>query len=153
MNLALRISDLLSLKFEDFSGDVLTVREQKTKKMREIPINKTVREIVERRRAEHPTHTYLFQSTSNRAKSLTEDKPINRSGVSRAFKEVGEMASVRVHLGTHSMRKTFGHNLYNNGVSIERICKLLNHSSPAVTMRYIGITDEEISSLYVAHEI
>lgn len=153
VNMALRIGDLLALTFEDMKGDVLVVNEQKTGKARSVEIAPQVKEIVKRRRSDHPDHVYLFQSTSNRVKNSPEPKPMNRSGVSRAFKEVGEMASIGVHLGTHSMRKTWGHALYSQGVSIERIASSLNHSTPAVTMRYIGITKQEISNLHIKFAI
>lgn len=158
VNVALRISDLLSLRFEDFEDDTLVVTEQKTGKRRYIPIGKVVRDIVERRRRDNPTHVYLFQSDSNRARGMDEPKPMNRSGVSRAFKEIGELESMKaqfgkVRLGTHSMRKTRGYQLYRAGRSIEEICKLLNHSSPATTMRYIGITRQQVDELYTKYEI
>ena len=38
--------------------------------------------------------------------------------------------------------------MYNGGSSIELICKVLNHSSPAVTMAYIGITQSEVDATY-----
>lgn len=47
------------------------------------------------------------------------------------------------NLGTHSMRKTFGYHLYKNGVGLELIQVLLNHSSPKITLRYIGIEQED----------
>ena len=146
LNLALRISDLLTLTYEDVSGEKLKLIEGKTKKPREIVINKNAREIIDRRRSQHPEHTYLFQSDSNRSKAMKQ--PINRSVVSRKFKEVGEQASINLHLNTHSMRKTRGWMMHSSGVSIEQICKVLNHSTPAVTMAYIGITQADIDRTY-----
>lgn len=63
--------------------------------------------------------------------------------MANAFKAVGDEMSLQ--LGTHSMRKTRGWLMYNGGSSIELICKVLNHSSPAVTMAYIGITKAEVT--------
>ncbi|MAD46396.1 MAG: integrase [Oceanospirillaceae bacterium] len=146
LNLALRISDLLSLTYEDVSGEKLKIVEGKTNKLREIVINQAARQVIERRRARHPDHIYLFQSDSNRSRTMI--KPIDRSVVSRKFKEVGEQNSIKMHLNTHSMRKTRGWMMHQAGVSIEQICKVLNHSSPAVTMAYIGITQADIDRTY-----
>ncbi len=66
--------------------------------------------------------------------------------VANAFKAVGNEMSLQ--LGTHSMRKTRGWLMYNGGSSIELICKVLNHSSPAVTVVYIGITQTEVDATY-----
>ncbi len=47
-------------------------------------------------------------------------------------------------IGTHSLRKTFGYLLYSSGASITLIQKLLNHSSPEITLAYIGITQDDM---------
>ena len=73
-------------------------------------------------------------------------KAVSRIAVANAFKAVGDEMSLQ--LGTHSMRKTRGWLMYNGGASIELICKVLNHSSPAVTMAYIGITKAEVDATY-----
>ncbi|MOA18625.1 hypothetical protein D3C78_1389570 [compost metagenome] len=46
------------------------------------------------------------------------------------------------------MRKTRGWLMYSGGTPLEVICKVLNHSSPAVTMVYIGLTQAEIDATY-----
>jgi len=51
------------------------------------------------------------------------------------------------------MRKTRGYAMYDAGRSIESICKVLNHSTPAVTMRYIGIDQRDIDQSYVEFEL
>ncbi|MBN3964317.1 tyrosine-type recombinase/integrase [Pseudomonas gregormendelii] len=142
VNTALRISDLLSLPFADVKGDKLVIVESKTGKSRTIHLNSSAKAIIERRMKAHPDHAFLFQVDSNRAKN----KPVSRVAVATAFKAVGD--ELGIQLGTHSMRKTRGWLMYSAGVSIEMICKVLNHSSPAVTMAYIGITQAEVDATY-----
>ena len=60
-----------------------------------------------------------------------------------AAQEVG----IREKVGTHTMRKTYGYQLFKQGVDITRIQKMLNHSSPEITLAYIGITKDETDSL------
>ena len=43
--------------------------------------------------------------------------------------------------------------MFTDGVPIEKISKVLNHSAPAVTMAYLGITKEEILDTYLAYEL
>src|SRR6056297_1958302 len=48
----------------------------------------------------------------------------------------------------HSQRKTFGYiQRMHYGVGFELLCKRFNHSSPAVTMRYLGIEDKEVNGM------
>ncbi|WP_168044665.1 hypothetical protein [Ectothiorhodospira sp. PHS-1] len=67
--------------------------------------------------------------------------------MARVLKAVGERRSIDLKLSTHSMRKIRDWTMHNAGKPIELICMALNHSSPAVTMRYLGITQEEVHAL------
>ena len=149
INLSLRISDLLSIKYDDLDLDnrILKLKEQKTGKSKEIRLNNTVIDIVEKRRNAMPDDIYLFQVHSNRS----SNKPVSRQMVARKFKEVGE--TMNMSISTHSMRKTRGFAMWNDGVPVEMISKVLNHSTPAVTMAYIGITKQEVLDTYDRYEL
>jgi integrase len=71
--------------------------------------------------------------------------------VAKAFSEVGSIVGVK--LGTHSMRKSRGWAMYSDGVPIEMIAKVLNHSSPSVTMAYLGITKKQVMDTYLEYEL
>ena len=49
----------------------------------------------------------------------------------------------------HTMRKTFGYHAYKKGMDITIIQKLLNHSSPSITLSYIGITRDDLDNVYL----
>lgn len=54
----------------------------------------------------------------------------------------------RSSIGTHSFRKMFATKCYEaSGNDIELVRRLLQHSSVAVTRRYIGISDEKVESV------
>ncbi len=142
LNVALRISDLLTITMAEALTGKIKLVEGKTGKPRTVPLNDKARAIVQRRAASHPDAIYLFEVNSNRAK----DKPVSRIAVAKAFKAVGD--ELGIHLGTHSMRKTRGWVMHSAGISIEMICKVLNHSSPAITMAYIGLTQSETDATY-----
>ncbi|HFR4131379.1 tyrosine-type recombinase/integrase [Raoultella ornithinolytica] len=146
LNLALRISDLLALTYKDVAGMEIRITEGKTKKARVIPINEKARDIINRRHAAYPEDVFLFQSRSNRVKNLAA-RPVSRESASRAFSEAGEMVTDK-NIGTHSARKCRGRALWERGVPIETISKMLNHSSPAVTMTYLDITQDEVNQTY-----
>ena len=48
----------------------------------------------------------------------------------------------------HSLRKTFGYQAYKQGIDITLLNSLFQHSSQAVTLRYIDITQENINDVY-----
>jgi integrase len=71
--------------------------------------------------------------------------------VALAFQQVGE--ELKLALGTHSMRKTRGYFLYQSTKDIGRVMKMLRHSSEGVTLRYIGITQDDVDKDFVSLEI
>lgn len=109
--------------------------------------------IVRERLENYPNNEWLFQSESPRNNRRLASKPINRRSVARVFEDVGKSIAPKVQLGTHSMRKTRGYAMHTSGRSIEEICKVLNHSHPAITMRYIGLTQDQIDRSFTEFEL
>jgi len=151
LNLALRISDLLSIKFDDIHDDRLIIKEGKTGKLANIQLNQKALKTIKQIQADHPNHVYLFQSYRNKQSLNKAPKPLTRRAVSEAFAMIGQ--EVNVQLGTHSMRKTRGYHLYQNTKDIARVMKMLRHSSEGVTLRYIGITQADVDRDFVELEI
>lgn len=108
LNLALRISDLLAIKFSDIDGDRLNIIEQKTGKRASIKLNPKTLALIEAIHQRHPEHIYLFQShrSSQVKDQQAPAKPLTRRAVAKAFAFVGD--DIKLALGTHSMRKTRG---------------------------------------------
>lgn len=70
---------------------------------------------------------------------------------SRVYKVLKEAASVMgiENFGTHSLRKTWGYWTYKiSKYNIGLIMDTFNHSSPNITLRYIGINQDQKDELY-----
>ncbi|WP_110952978.1 site-specific integrase [Anaerosinus massiliensis] len=149
INSGLRISDLLQLTIDDVRGkDRITIREQKTNKTKDFPLSDTCKKAIgEYFKTTGLTEGVLFSSRKSSGSKGTG--AISRQQaydiISSAAKEVG----IKDAIGTHTLRKTFGYHAYKAGVGIEVIQKLLNHSAPSVTLRYIGITQEQLDNVYI----
>ena len=150
-NMSLRISDLLGVTYTnlDTKNRLYELVEGKTGKKRQIRLNSKVLDIIERRRKAYPDDKYVFQVHSNRTAGVV--KPVSRISVSRNFKYTGEKLGLTIN--THSMRKSRGWAMFSDGVPIEKISKVLNHSTPAVTMRYLGISKQEVLDTYDTYEL
>jgi integrase len=158
INTALRISDLLSLTLGDVLNEkgkvaeTVTMKEKKTGKTKEFPINKAIREALTSylptfgKSGELPDlASPLFPSRKGKEKS----RPITRRRALQILKEAGEAVGLE-NIGTHSLRKTFGYHVYQKtGGNLGLVQKLLNHSSGADTLRYIGIDREEMDNTYL----
>lgn len=151
LNLALRISDLLSIKFTDIQDERLIIYEGKTGKRAEIKLNAKTMILINDIKLTYPHHIYLFQSHRNQQSINRAPGPLTRRAVSKAFELIGEELNLR--LGTHSMRKTRGYHLYHKTKDIARVMKMLRHSSEGTTLRYIGITQEDVDRDFIELEL
>ncbi len=158
INTGLRISDILALKWESFitgggrllkTGDQLNVVEIKTKKVKSFVINRSVAEAL---KLYHDSLANVNPDDPVFSSRKTDDgslQPITRIAAWQMLNRYANMVGLNDGIGTHTLRKTFGYHLYKKGVALEYIQKMLNHSSPAITLRYIGITQEQLNNIYV----
>ena len=144
VNSGLRISDLLNLQVEDVRGkDRITLREKKTGKTKDFPLSDSSQKILDDYlRTKSLTTGPLFPSRKGTA-------AISRVQAYLIINEAAKAVGIKDAIGTHTLRKTFGYWAYQQGIDITRIQQLLNHSSPGITLRYIGITKEELDNIYI----
>jgi site-specific recombinase XerD len=145
INTGLRISDILALKIADVSTvDRLELREKKTNKKRTIALSKKTCRLIEqylhRERPGAKAQEPLFRSQKG-------GKSISRQHAYEILNEAARAVGITEHIGTHSLRKTFGYFAYKQGIDLAMIQKLLNHSSQTETLRYIGITQEQMDEV------
>ncbi|MGG0718709.1 site-specific integrase [Robertmurraya massiliosenegalensis] len=137
INTGLRISDLLALKVSDVRGKShIVITEQKTGKLKRFKINHELQEHISQFTRDKDSAAFLFQSRrgTERIHRVQAWKILNA-----AAREVG-----LDEIGTHTLRKTFGYHFYQQYKDVAVLQQIFNHSSPAVTMRYIGITQDII---------
>lgn len=145
INTALRASDLLELKYADVMDEKgnlhshFELKETKTKKNNKIVMTKGVQkaltEYIEDNYKGNLEH-YLFQSRKG------DNKPINRKTAWNIINQTAQSIGLK-NIGSHSLRKTFAYHQYKMGTDITLLQDMLNHSSPATTLLYIGITQDE----------
>jgi len=165
INFGLRASDLRMLRFssvinENFSfRDSFPVFEQKTrntrkrKKNRYITLNDAVIDAITLYLENTPNVSlsdYMFRSESNNSSGTNE--PISVRSIDRVLKGIANNLDINVRVSTHTLRKTFCYHQmlmsHNDSRKLLLLQKMLNHSSPAQTLDYIGITTEEIDEAY-----
>ena len=142
-NLGLRISDIVKLRPCDIvrDGDRLRLEivEQKTSKRRIFTVPLIIAQYIE---------NYCLR---NGIRSDERIFPITERAIQK------QLAIVCDYLGfegisTHSFRKWYATEIYNNnGYDIALVQRLLQHSSAAVTQRYIGIESQRIERAIERH--
>ena len=147
VNNGLRCGDLLKLKVNQIKdlklGECLEIKEGKTGKENILVINKAVYKAIRNymEKLKPNDDDYLFKSRKGSG-------PISIQAVNNNIKRWAQAINLKGNFGAHTLRKTWGYiQRVKYGVGFEIICKRFNHSSPAVTMRYLGIQDKEVKSI------
>ncbi|MBS5860190.1 site-specific integrase [bacterium] len=151
-NTGLRVSDILNLNIEDVENkSYVEIYEQKTSKYKRFPLNKKLKELIK-----------LYLVEREKTYAIGDDEPLfvgkkhcrlDRSQVYRFINDACKHLEITANVGTHTMRKTFGYFFYKQNNDVALLQKILNHSSPAITLRYIGISQEEIDYSYNNFEL
>jgi len=140
----LRGSDLLSIRWSDVSTpdgkirDKLIVTESKTGNRRAIALQKNARRALEIWRSQTTSELdqYVFPNPYGDTLSIQR--------LHQLVNHWARLAGVEGHFGSHSLRKTYGYHLRKAGVGIETLMKVFGHSSQGITLRYLGIDQDEI---------
>ena len=165
INFGFRMGDLLSLKIGDLVNadwrtyrEKVVIEEQKTKKIRTVYPNEAVcqamgmyLEDLVSNGEKLDRNRYIFAAMDNKNKKT--GKPISVRQANNIIPDViNKECGIDIQASTHTIRKTFAYHVIMGAEdrtrAIEFLQKLLNHSSASITLRYAGITDDEIRDAY-----
>lgn len=146
----LRVSDILALRWKQILHvDEFCIIEKKTGKSRTIRINPQLkRHISDCYEQIHPIGIDAPILVSQKGTIFTVQR------INVILKEVKTKYGLSIkNFSCHSLRKTFARQVYNvNGESAElaliKLMELFNHSSVAITKRYLGLRTEELLQTY-----
>lgn len=162
INLGLRANELLELKRSDIffpdgriryivgdytdTTDRISVFQDKVDKRRGLYLNES---------CVHAIQWYYGDTGNNYSDryifSSREGGHIEVDTLRKILKRAAKACGVKQNIGTHTLRKTFGYFHYQSNHDIVFLQRLFGHSSALITMRYIGIADEEEKRAY--HEV
>lgn len=142
-NLGLRISDILRLRLCDIVQDGdryrLEITEQKTGKRRVFTVPLVIQQYIE---------NYCLRNSIRRDELIF---PITERAIQKQLHIVCDYLGYE-GISTHSFRKWYATEIYkHSGYDIAIVQRLLQHSSAAVTQRYIGIEPQRIEAAIAGH--
>lgn len=138
----LRVSDVMKLRWADVFTENGTVRQnafihdQKTGKANLLylkPIQTDLSTYQAWLQKNHLVSDWLFPSLQHPERHITEKQ------FYKVMSKVGDLLGIN-YLGTHTMRKTGAYRVYTqSNYNIGLVMHLLNHSSEAMTLAYLGL--------------
>ena len=146
----LRISDILALRWHQIlQTEEFSIIEKKTGKKRVLRLNPQLQKHIQE------CYEHL-QPIGEKSPILVSQKgtifSVQRINV--ILKEIKKKYRLKVkNFSCHSLRKTFGRQVYNmnsenSELALVKLMEIFNHSSIAITKRYLGLRQEEILETY-----
>ena len=146
---ALRISDVLRLQWDDFYDfenncfkSHITIVEKKTGKVSTFIIHEKIISALT-----------LYFDFAAPGRFIIENKrtklAIGRVQAYRLISIVGEVLKFGFRVSCHSLRKILGYHAWRSGEPPAIIMQIYNHSSWAVTKRYLGITQDDLDAVFL----
>lgn len=156
LNTALRISDILDLKWKDVYDsekgkirDHLEIIEKKTGKTNLIALNDSSSNALF-----HYKESVFEKDTYDGERFLFESKrsvnaPLSRSQAFRIIKEAAVNVGLDNHISCHSLRKTFGYHAWKQGTPPALLMNIYNHSSYQITKKYLCIEQDDKDEVFL----
>lgn len=146
INVGLRISDIIKLRVQDvmdYTGKIkehIEIKEKKTKKIKRFKINQLLAEELYQYVRNLNSMDYIFKSRNG-------NRHITRERAYIILNKAAESIGLQ-NIGTHTLRKTFGYHFYQQNHDVVLLQQLFNHSSPSITLKYIGINQDILDKAY-----
>ena len=154
INVPFRAGDILNLKIKDVVNedgsikDRVIIREQKTKKLANKPVDSIAREaLVEylNTKNKYQMSDYLFTNYKTGGK-------LSVDGMRKVLKRMASELDLDINIGTHTLRRTWAYqaskNNPNNSKTEIMISKALNHSNVETTHIYMQKTQNEMDKFF-----
>jgi integrase len=133
----LRKGDILGLKWADVDLDrgIISIQMQKTGEPIEIPLIPMIRDLLGEMKSRAASSLFVF-SLGPSGQAIGDIKTAFRAALRRS-------GLIAKGYRFHDIRRTFARMLYNQGVILTKIQRLLGHRSVLTTERYLGVKFEE----------
>lgn len=131
----LRAGELIKLERRDYDNGILTVRQGKGRKYREIHVADAVDNAIRAwvKVSANEAENALFSRIQRNGKTATQ--PLTTTGLMGILAELQQTAGI-ARFTPHDMRRTFITRLLEQGVDINTVRQLAGHSDISTTTRY-----------------
>lgn len=135
INTGLKIIDIINLTVWDVKNkSQIVVKEDRTGRRLKYAVSPEVHEEIEKFILGRSAGDLLFPSVRG------GKKPITSKQAFKSLNDIGRKLGID-DIGIHTLRKTFGYHHYQTHNDIAFLQNLFSHSTPDMTLRYIGVAD------------
>lgn len=136
----LRISEAANLKIKDIDSNNMQIRVRQGKGMKDrytILSEENLKLLRDYWKQYGPLKDWLFEG-------VPQYNPISTRSIQKVFERARNKAGIKKDATVHTLRHCFATHLIESGVGTYHVQKLLGHSSPQTTNKYIHLTRQDI---------
>lgn len=137
LQLGLRLSEVLNLRFSDFEGDWIRIVRKGEKEQR-LPLSPALRTFIDAHRNEQNPQSNHFVFEGRTSENLTS------RGVQNIIEKLRIAAQIDKKITPHSLRHTFASSLAAKGASLAALKEILGHQKISTTERYLHVTPDHL---------
>ena len=145
----IRVSDLLTLRWENFDGVNLSIFVQKTKSHLSIKVPNVALDIIAKYRRENQSRGYIFpvldEGLDIAANNVLKQQISSKTAlINKNLKIITAKANISKRVTAHTSRHTFGTLALKKGMNIAHVSKLMSHTNLSTTMIYAKIVNKDL---------
>jgi integrase/recombinase XerD len=154
-----RISDILTMKWQQYDGMYIQYTSMKTITQVEIKLPNKALEIVKKHRPDDVDgNHFLFPMLNNEldmndAKYLDTSITKANSYINKNLIDIGKKANIDKHISFHVSRHTWATRALRKGITIEKVAKILGHADLRQTLIYAKIIGEDLDKAMDAFNV
>ncbi len=137
LNLGLRISEVLQLKFSDIENQWLKIIRKGGKEQR-LPLSPSLQTLIKfwKTEGELNDNDWIFPGRTG--------EPISPRTAQLWIKSLAKSAGIEKRISPHSLRHTFATQLASRGANLAALKEILGHQRISTTERYLHVTPEHL---------
>lgn len=145
----LRISELLNLRIKDIDSNrmVITIKQGKGKKDRQVVLSPKMLQILRRYYIFYKPKDYLFEGQRKKGDHSNLSRKYSSKSVQNILKRALKNTGIKKHATPHTLRHSYATHLYEAGVDLRSIQVLLGHNSSKTTEIYTHVSNRHIQNI------
>lgn len=145
----IRVSDLLTLRWEDFDGANLSIFVQKTKSHLSIKVPNIALDIIAKYQKGNQSSGYIFpvldEGLNTAPNNVLKQQISSKTAlINKNLKIITAKANISKRVTAHTSRHTFGTLALKKGMNIAHVSKLMSHTNLSTTMIYAKIVNKDL---------
>jgi len=147
-SMGLRLGETLNLKVGDIDAQYprVHIRRGKGHKDRYVTLPTMTLTALRRYWMTHRNPLLLFPAGKNTEQRARAEKPMNRTGLQRAFKKIARDCRIHKQVHIHTLRHSYGAHLVEHGLHLRALQEELGHSCPKTTALYTQLTNSTMQN-------